>query len=90
MKYLNKIILPLGLTGTEWHLSLKSFLRLGSNRPVLGPIIMAPISAAIPPMTWTDPLPARSCRSKKEIKMNESTKSETITLYESFKNFMLT
>lgn len=63
-KYSNQVALQ--HTGTEWHLSLKSFLRLGSNRPVLGPIIMAPISAAIPPMTWTAPLPASSCTSKYE------------------------
>lgn len=62
LKYSNQIALQ--HTGTEWHLSLKSFLKLGSNRSVLGPIIMAPMSAAIPAMTWTAPLPASSCTSK--------------------------
>lgn len=57
------------LTGTEWPLMVATVLELRWNRPSLGPNIIAPIRAAIPPSTWTTPLPAKSCQ--KQLRYGE-------------------
>lgn len=56
------------LTGTEWPLMVATVLELRWKRPSLGPNIIAPIRAAIPPSTWTTPLPAKSCQKRERYR----------------------